>query len=337
MRDHLPDCLRDTVSLQEGIVTRQQALAAGLSRDAIKARLDGGRWQRLHPGIYAVFTGEPSRRARLWAAVLYAGRDAMLSHQTAAEADGLDTRRGAIHVTVPAARTVRAASGMVIHRRARAGDIRHPSRLPPRPRIEETVLDLAAAARSYDEAYGWLCRACADRLTTPGKLREAMAGRRKLRWRQVLAACIDEIAGGVFSGLELRYLRNVERAHGLPVAARQAKATSNGRNEYRDILYRDYGVAVETDGRAAHPVSAWPRDAARDNAAAARGLVTLRYPWRPVTSEPCRVAAEVAAALRHRGWQGSPRRCGPGCPAVAIFLGILQIRDRVGSGGRPPS
>ena len=53
--------------------------------------------------------------------------------------------------------------------------------------------------------------------------------------------------------LEYEYLRNVERAHGLPRADWQARSARRGRAIFRDVLYRQYRVAVELDGRAAHP------------------------------------------------------------------------------------
>ena len=321
MRNQLPEGLRDVVLSQDGVVTRRQALAAGLSKDAVRARLESGHWQRVKPGIYAVFTGELPRRAALWAAILQAGPDAMLSHQTAAEIDGLTSRpTSAIHLTIPGQRHTYPSPGLVLHRSRRAAAARHPTRTPPRTRIEETVLDLATSARSFDEAFGWLAQACGGHFTTPARLREAMADRGKMRWRPEIAVALDDVADGAHSGLEFRYLRDVERAHGLPRGSRQARTLRGGRGEYRDILYEQYRVVVETDGRAAHPSAVRWMDAARDNAAAARGLVTLRYSWSDTVSRPCEVAAEVAAVLRQRGWPGIPQRCGPGCPVRHILL-----------------
>jgi hypothetical protein len=51
----------------------------------------------------------------------------------------------------------------------------------------------------------------------------------------------------------------------------------------------------------------------RDNAAAALGLVTLRYSWADVTLRPCWVAEQVGQVLASRGWPGPLRRCGPAC------------------------
>ncbi len=71
----------------------------------IKLRVEDRRWQRLQVGVYAVFSGPVPHRARLWAAVLRAGNGAALSHQSAAELDGLtDKPSSPIHVTIPASR-----------------------------------------------------------------------------------------------------------------------------------------------------------------------------------------------------------------------------------------
>jgi very-short-patch-repair endonuclease len=73
---------------------------------------------------------------------------------------------------------------------------------------------------------------------------------------------------------------------------------------------------VELDGRAAHPAEERWRDIHRDNLSAAVGMVTLRYNWADVTTDPCRVAGEIAAVLRRQGWTGRLRPCGPACTAT---------------------
>jgi very-short-patch-repair endonuclease len=71
---------------------------------------------------------------------------------------------------------------------------------------------------------------------------------------------------------------------------------------------------VETDGGVAHPVQERWRDIHRDNAAAADGIMTLRYSWSDIAQRPCHVAAQVARVLRRRGWRGTVHACGPACP-----------------------
>ena len=234
----------------------------------------------------------------------------MLSHQTAAELFRLiDQPSSLIHVTVPAPRHIDRVTGIVIHRSARLDDARHPSLLPPRTRIEETVLDLVEQAAGFDAAFDWACRACQRRLTKADLLASAMTRRTRLRWRGELAGALADIGDGVHSLLEYRYVRDVERPHGLPTADRQARA----RRGYLDNLYEEYQVCVELDGRAAHPDDRRWQDIHRDNAAAADGQVTLRYNWADIAQRACLTAWEVGTTLLQRGWPGSIRRC-PYCP-----------------------
>jgi len=311
---NLPDSLQGLAEFQYGVITSRQALSAGLTRDAIRARLEGGQWQRLYFGVFAAFSGQPGRSSLLWAAVLRAGAGAALSYQTAAELHGLAHKPSSLsHVTVEGNGRRASIAVIVIHRSGRISVARHPSQSPPRTRVEETVLDLTEAARTFDEALGWVSAACSGRLTTPQRVHAAMSDRAKLRFREALRLALGDIADGVHAVLEYRYKHDVERPHGLPCGSRQVRVIRGSRSEYRDVLYRKYLVAVETDGRLAHPVEARWLDVRRDNAAAADGIITLRYSWSDVTKRPCAVAAEVGAVLSGRGWPGPLRSCGPSC------------------------
>ena len=318
MRTDLPGACSNLAARQSGVIERQQALRAGLRPDVIDGLVRTGRWQRMRRGVYATFSGEPSRNARLWAVLLRAGPGSVLSHRTAAALYGLTPDPGdPIHLIVPRDRQPRRIAGVIVHRLDRAAAARQPALLPPRTWIEDTVLDLVTAAGTPDEAFGWVFRATGQQLTTAGRLRAAAAGRPALRWRIQLAQCLTDMADGVSSNLELRYVRIVERPHGLPQALRQVRIVRDGRVRYLDNLYRAQLVCVELDGRAAHPIGERWRDYRRDNAGATDGVITLRYGWSDVTGQPCRVAAQVAAVLAQRGWPGRPRRCGGTC-AVSL-------------------
>ena len=316
MKSELPSTLRYLAGNQCGVISRSQALRAGLTTDMIKFRLRSGRWHLMHRGVYATFTGVPGRGARLWAAVLAAGPGAMLSYQTAAELHGLvDKASNPIHVTVPHERHVLAADGVSLHRSGRAVEAVQAHTYPPRTRVEETVLDLTQSAKTFDDVCGWVTRAIARELTDETRLHAAMSARTKLRWRADLRELVAAAASGDHSVLEFRYHRDVERAHGLPESARQVPFTGpGGRRGRRDRVYDEYGVVVELDGRLAHQPENQGKDKTRDNAAAADGKQTLRYGWSQVKWQPCETAAEVARVLRRRGWGGRPRPCSPGCP-----------------------
>jgi predicted transcriptional regulator of viral defense system len=304
----------ETARWQAGAISRRQLLDAGLNAKVITKRLARGRWQQLYRGVYAVFSGPPTRDTWLWAAVLRAGDGAVLSHKTAAELHGLiDTPAESIHVTVPSARRVR-NSGIVIRISGRVQEATQPGREPPRTTLEETVLDLAQLARTLDDACGWITRACGKRLTTEQKLRTALAMRKKMRWRTELDDVLAAAGDGIHSVLEYRYLRDVERAHGLPRSRHQVRVVIDGRVVYRDAYYDKYKLAVELDGRNAHQDDDRWRDNHRDILAGTQGVQTCRYTWRDVYSHPCETAALQAQILRRRGWPGTPKPCSADCP-----------------------
>jgi hypothetical protein len=322
---HLSDACKELLELQHGVIARWQATEVGLNVRVIDTQLKRGRWQALYRGSYTTFTGQPSRQAVLWGAVLRAGPGAALGYHTAAELDDLaDRPSDMVHVVVSSSRRVRVARDeygagmplMVIHYRAGIENAIHPSRTPPRTRIEETTIDLTQLAPSLEEALSWLARACSRRLTTAPRLNATMAARPKLRWRAELTDALRDVGSGIHSALEWRYMRRVELPHGLPPADRQARSRAGNRTRYLDNHYQEFGTVVELDGRIAHPAEARWRDIRRDNASAAAGMITLRYNWADITSDPCRVASEIAAVLCRGGWTGRIRACSPTCTAV---------------------
>ena len=117
--------------------------------------------------------------------------------------------------------------------------------------------------------------------------------------------------------LERRYVRYVERPHGLPSATRQARVWHGTGNRYLDNLYDEYRACVEIDGAAAHPADEQWRDKDRDRWNSVHqkidtiriGVLGLR-----TREAQCAMAAEVAAWLSGRG-PATGHPCGrEGCP-----------------------
>jgi hypothetical protein len=203
----------------------------------------------------------------------------------------------------------------VVHRSGHIQQQRLPQWELPRTRIEDTVLDLVAAARTFDEAYSWVSRALSRDLATAGMLRDALAARSRIRWRAWLTEALADAEDGIHFPLELRYARDVERAHGLPKAQRQARRAIGGKAHYKDNWYSEYRICVELDGAAYHPPEQMWQDKYRDNVnLAADDVRTYRFGMVDVTERACQSAAMVAASLRRNGWHGQPHPCRrPGC------------------------
>lgn len=320
MTTALPPGVRRLLDCQDGVIAVGQAVAAGLSDKAVRDQVRAGRWQVMHRGVYAGFTGKPGRAAELRGALLRAGPEAVLSHQTAAEAWGLvDGVSPVIHVTVPHGRTpdrYERIAGVVIHQSRSLGRTRHPALTPPRTRVEETVLDLVDSARDFDEAYTWICRAIGRRRTTATRIRTALTARSRVRWRREVELALGHVNAGALSVLELRYVRGVERPHGLPVARRQARVSQGTGNRYLDNLHTEYRACVEIDGAAAHPQDEQWRDKDRDrwNAVHERiDTIRIGVPDLASRERQCLTAADVARWLSGRGPKvGHP--CGAACP-----------------------
>jgi hypothetical protein len=318
MGNTIPPSLRRIIAEQADVVTRPQVLRAGVSRNTIASKVKHGLWQQLHPGVYGAFTGEISWRASLWAAALYAGPGALLSHETAAEVLGLtELRCPVIQVTIPASRRVRPPQGVAIHHSSFDYPRWRPQRgTPPHTFYAETIVDLVAAADTLDDVIAWVSRGIARNLVSEAQLKAAVAARRRFRRRDQIAEVIERVAGGSHFPLEFRYDRDVERAHGLPVATRQVKFVKpDGSRGFRDRCYEEYGLIVELDGKQFHLVDQRTRDQARDNEAAATTGATLRYGWADVERAPCETAAQVYRALRKRGYAGTIRPCSAACRA----------------------
>jgi hypothetical protein len=305
--------LRADIERQAGMVSRQQLVCSGASNDVARSQVRAGRWQRIHPRVYATFTGQLSREAHQWAALLYAGAGATLSHETAAEVWGLtDEPNRVVHVTIPVNRRVTSLATVRIHYANRLALSRHPTRRPPVISVEETVLDLVDRALTLQEVVSLVTRACQRRRTTLDRLSHALDGRKKVRWRKAMEGLLSEVAEGAHSPLELAYVQRVERPHGLPAGHRQHRRHVGGRAQWLDVWYEEYDLVVELDGRIGHTEDGRFRDHRRDNITTVRGCAILRYGWTDTVARSCQVAAEVAYVLRANGWDGHPRPCGGG-------------------------
>ncbi|GAA2475651.1 hypothetical protein [Terrabacter carboxydivorans] len=308
--------LRAQVKGQAGLDTRGQAVASGIGDEAIRWALATGRWTTAHPGVYLTTPGRDDWEVRAVAALLFVGGPVALCGPSAALAWGLDRREpGAVHVIVPAGRRASIRPGIVVLRSRRFDERIDGFAWPHRTTVEHTVLDLGMRA-PLDRVLAVAARACQQRLTDEARLAGALAGRSDQTHRALLRECLADVGEGAESAAEVRYIRDVERAHGLPAAVRQYDL---GDRRRCDNLYLAEQLVLEVDGRLAHEGwGARVRDGIRDRASARVGRLTVRAFWTDVAVTPCALAVEVADLLRIRGWTGSPRACRrQGC-AVAL-------------------
>ena len=311
------DVWAELAAEQAGVLARRQLRRLRIGRGFVRSQLRARRWQRVFPGTYAVFTGPLPPLSRVWAAVLYAGDQAVASHRTAAWLQHLvDELPDRLDVCVPHGRRHRGSRpGVRVRQSRHLAARRHPAQCPPRTRIEETLLDLLDDTRDRERVIGLVLRACQRRLTTATRIRAKT--RSRMKWRTLVSDLLADVRAGIASALERRYRKDVELPHGLPRGIRNRGDGERGRRRYRDVRYDPWRLIVELDGRAAHPDEWREHDDLRDNELVeTEGTTTLRYGWVAVCARPCDTAGQVGRILRERGWRGVIRRCGPGCTAA---------------------
>ncbi len=279
-------------SRQCGTFTRVDALRLGATVSLINRRLRSGRWTRLAPGVYGLPGVAPSFQQRLWVAVLSAGADAAVSHESAACARWLSAALDApVDVTVPHGRHP-VVAGAIVHqsRVLTPADISRVKGLPVTtvPRI---LVDLAP--RFGVKRLGLLLdEAVNDKKVTMAEVHQhfsrlAVPGRRGML---KLAAVLDARGPGYVppaSELERGLFEVLDRA-GLPAPIRQMEHP--GRAVARgcvDAGWRPPRLIVEADGRRWHTrIQDLARDHWRDAEAARVGYDTLRLLWENVMGDP---------------------------------------------------
>jgi Protein of unknown function (DUF559) len=283
---------------QYGVVARWQLLERA-GRGAVDGRIARGTLHPIHRGVYAVGHRVLSVEARWMAAVLSAGKDAVLSHRAAGRLWGL-LPRSTVWLEVTRASGPSGGRGRVIV---------HRSALPPDEVVVvdgipttspfRTLFDLAAALpmRRLERAFNEIeVRGLTDRLSIP-ELLERYPGRRgSVALRALLAT---NAPGGVTDGeLEERFDSFLD-THGLPRPRLNADLALRGRHFRPDCLWREERLIVELDGHAAHGTRrAFERDRERDRILRAEGWQVVHITWRQLRDDAAAVAADLRQMLR---------------------------------------
>ncbi|MDQ1702792.1 MAG: hypothetical protein QOF57_2044 [Frankiaceae bacterium] len=302
--------VRRCADRQGGIVTRRQLREAGVTDHAVAHRVRRCDWQRVRPGVYATFSGPIPFASQLWAAVLYAGDGAVISHGSASHVWRWTTEPSVIEVTVPAERRVAGQPGVRVRRAALLpSDITRVRGLPCTTPWR-TAVDLVACAASADDALGIVADAVESRRVTATHLFLALEQRGRLRWRGVLLPALEDVAAGSNSLLELKLVQAL-RSHGVAPGVRQKRLRQNGRWIAVDIAWP--GLAVELDGLMGHAAYRRRlRDMDRDNVHAIAGRSVLRFGWSDVVTRGCDVVGQIVDV---GGMTAKP--CGARCPLKA--------------------
>jgi very-short-patch-repair endonuclease len=287
---------------QYGLVTREQALAAGLTDTTLSRWLAAGRLEVLHPAVFRVAGAPATYEQALLAAALAAGLGAAVSHRAAAVLWGLLEGEAPVEITVTNTHGPR-LRGVVVHR---SRDIA-PRWITRRRGIPVTnplltMVDLGAVLPpwSVEDA---LDRGLVEKLFSVAAVEWARndLGRPGRRGAGVLGGVLDERALGTDRPdglLEPRMARLLRQA-GLDGWVFQfVVRDAAGRFVARvDFAWPDLKLVVEVDGyekRASR--QAHQHDLERQNAVVLLGWKVIRFTWADVVRRPNRVVAALCTA-----------------------------------------
>jgi hypothetical protein len=290
---------RGMLRRQYGRVTRSQLVAVGVPGSRITRWIKSGYLTRVLPRVYAVGHTAPSREAELWAAVLYAGPGAMLSHASGAHHRGLIIYPpDVIHVSTPREKrsipgVVRVHAGRELERGVHGG-------IPTTTNVQ-TVLDLAANPGGLT-----LVRRALAVLDYRGELDlaglEAICGKGRpgsRALRDALAIHQPELAH-TNGELEDAFLHLCER-FGLEVP--QCNRWMYGFPV--DAYWPEQELIVEVDGVGGHSKPAQVRrDRRKELTLREHGHTVVRYDWTLVKA----ASEQVAADLRRQGVKRLPSK-----------------------------
>lgn len=289
---------------QFGAISRQQALAAGMSLSQLNYRIrPGGPWQRLLPGVYLTVTGTPTQDQRDMAALLHAGNYRIITGVAALRRHSIQVDpTDFVDVLVPTACRTAAHGYVRLHRTGR-----WPPTVACHKGIEFAMVPRAAidAARGlYDrrEVRALLAAVVQQQRCTIQQL-AAELGSSRLKHSAIVRAVLAEVAGGIMSAPEGDLMDLVNRAR-LPQPMYNVRLYAGDKFLAKpDAWWPKFGVAGEVDSREWHFAPAdWDHTMKRSDKMTAAGIRVLHFTPYRLRHEPGEVIATLRQALSH----GSP-------------------------------
>jgi uncharacterized protein DUF559 len=296
--------LRKVIDSGDGVARRAELLTA-VPQHVLDHAVRAGQLVRAFPCVYA----DPARlaepRVRMRAALMYAGPDAALSHLTALgvwRLPGADLD-GPIHVLVPWPRRLRGTGGIVLHRRPRfvAGApevvVRDGLRIS---RVERCIVDSWPLV-PRDVGRAAVIGAVNDRRTTPSRVLEAIGTNINLPGRGELLRLVNLLDRGCRSELELWGYQRIFTGPDMPPVEWNVRVALQNRTIQLDAYCRAARVNFELDGAKWHTSAAdRERDARRDAALAAMGIMVVRFTHDQLVNHPAQVRAQIRAIVAAR-------------------------------------
>jgi very-short-patch-repair endonuclease len=304
---------------QQGMATRRQLLAAGLSPKALSEAVDDAQLARVRRGVYAaaaldapgphLLSGgriDAAYVRQVRAVLLPLGTGPVVSRRTAAVLWGFDMveEPEAVELDVPVTCRGRTIEGAHVQRRDVPAVDMFVSAGGDTLRVASAVATVITCALTLPtrDAVAVADSALRTGRVSLARLREAQRGRRGMPGLTALSRTVrlaDPRSGSVLESM----LRVLLCQHGLvPPSTQHVIRRRDGSFVSRvDFCWPDRRLVVEADGRRWHdPADARDADRRRANDLELLGWGLLRFTWADVVHQPEYVVETVRAALVRR-------------------------------------
>jgi len=267
---------------QDGVIRRDQALAAGLRSTRIDDLVRRGKWARILPRVYAVGVSPESPRVRVRATWLWAGDTSAVAGPAAAWWLGLnsDPPQSITVVIPPPARRSERAGVQIIRGALHQRDTEFEDwiRVTVIPR---TCLDLAR--RGLPDQLETALRL---RRTDLPRLRQSLDRGRGRRGQVQARRAVGDVAANPW-GFSERVAHRRLREAGITGWTANPAVRLRGGIRHPDIAIEEIKLAIEIDGRKYHsdPVD-FERDRLRHNEFVEAGWTVLQFTWKQLIETP---------------------------------------------------
>ena len=305
---HLDRDALDQILIQQlDVIARYQALAAGLSTNALRHRLrPGGPWRKLLPGVYMAATGTPTTLQQEMAALLYAGNGSLVTGPAALRCHHIGKLvPDLVDVLVPVTRQRHDAGFVRLHRTTRmpgriwqAGPIRY----VPLPRA---VADAVRGMDSLRDVRAIVADVVQRGRCPVGDLAAELAGGPNTG-SALFRVALADVADGIRSTAEadLKDLL-VKGRLPMPLFNPSLYAADGTFIARPDGWWPELGIAIEVDSQEWHLSPQDHADTlARGRRMARYQIVVLRFTPRQLRSDPATVIRDIRQALE--GARGRP-------------------------------
>jgi very-short-patch-repair endonuclease len=295
-----PDVLvAKIVRTQAGVVSRDQALNAGLSKRQVQHRLRTGRWVSLLPGIHLLNSAQVTWTTWAWAGTLSGGEGCVLVGGSAAALRTWSPQEWPITVAVPPGRRMRWPSSRLLSCRLEVppSDVVRVNGLPVTSRVR-TAVDIAHLM-PLQSAQQLLDRILVLGVVDLDGLAAAVEPSRRHGSRQ--ARRLLRSAGDRAASEAERMAQVLLRSAGLDGFVANFPTEVAGRPIKIDLAFVQERVAIEVKGWAFHSLPDRGRsDAEREADLQLAGWLVITVTWFDLVSRPDYVVDRVRDAIARR-------------------------------------